>query len=144
MTEVSPRVLIVEEEETLRRRLYGRLLDRDIFSDPVASGKHALDQLAERPYAVMVLDLSIRDIDVAQLLERVAVMPARPVVIAIASTENLRKLDTEVVQIVVRQPVRIGNLIDLIESCCRQAASTHSPVNTPGSAKKNGDRVPDA
>lgn len=144
MTEVSPRVLIVEGEENLRRRLYGQLLDRDIFSDPVSTGKHALDHLAERSYAVVVLDLAISDIDAAQLLERVAAMASRPVVIAIASTENLRKLDTDVVQIVMRQPVRIASLIDLIESCCRQSASTQSPVSTTGSSKKNGKRSPDA
>ena len=144
MAEVSPRVLIVEGDETLRRRIYGRLLEVDIFSDPVSTGKHALANLDERPYAVLVVDLSISDIDAAQFLERVATLPARPVVIAIASTDNLRKLDTEVVQIVVRQPVKVSNLVDLIESCCRQAAATQSPVAQSRSPKKNGDRVPDA
>lgn len=144
MVEVSPRVLIVEGDESLRRRIYGKLLDLDIFSDPVSTGKYALENLASRPYAVVVLDLALTDVDVAHFLEQVAAMPVRPVVIAIATTENLRKLDTEVVQIVVRQPVKLSSLVDLIESCCRQAAATQSPVKTPGSSKKNGDRVPDA
>jgi DNA-binding NtrC family response regulator len=121
------------------------LLDLDIFSDPVSTGKDALEHLVARPYAVIVLDLAISDVAATQVLEFVAgLTAARPVVIAIASGENLRKLDTEVVQIVVRHPIRLSSLVDLVESCCRQAAGTQSPVKSSGPAKKNGDRVPDA
>lgn len=68
------------------------------------------------------------DDGVEQIVGRIAAFPEegkrRPIVLVLANKpEAARSLDVEIVQIVLRRPVDMRQLIDLVQSCLRSAAS---------------------
>jgi DNA-binding response OmpR family regulator len=121
------RVLIADADAELRRQLYTRLLDADVYSDTVADGPAAIEKLAERRYAVCVLDLALPRVDGLQLLERIRSRPREewPIVLILAGRGALPDLDVELVQIAIRKPVNTVQLADMIENCVRIVADRH-------------------
>jgi DNA-binding response OmpR family regulator len=121
--ELGPRVLIADGDTTLRQRLYGALLDRDIFSDCSSSVEDSVEKLDSTVYAVVVLDIALGG-ELHRVLDRIGAIAhaERPVVLVLApNVEAARALDVEIVQIVLRKPVLLPQLVDLIRSCIRSA-----------------------
>lgn len=140
MTSVTPqasrtRVLIAEGDPTVRRQLYSALLDENVFSDSVLSCAEALEKLQEEAYGVVVLDALLNG-DVEAVVRRIAVQPQRerPVVIVLAARpESANTLDVETVQIVLRRPIHLRQLVDVVASCLR-AVQGAPPAWPPGDA----------
>jgi DNA-binding response OmpR family regulator len=119
-----PRVLIADGDAALRQELYSTLLTLDIFSDCVAGVTDALRKLDEETYGVVVIDVSLGQ--VGTVIERIGRMPSdgRPVVLVLAgNSEAARSLDVEIVQIVLRKPVNVPQLVDVVRSCIRNSAA---------------------
>lgn len=117
------RVLIADADAALRQRLYGALLEADLFSDCVSSGADARAKLREEQYGVVVLDVGLPT-EIEEVIGALAAMPQaqRPVVLVLASNpEAARSLDVDIVQIVLRRPVVLSQLVDLVRSCMRSA-----------------------
>lgn len=132
-----PRVLIADGDAAVRQQLFSTLLAFDIFSDAVASCADGLARLAEERYGVVVADISLPDVD--RIIDRIALMPAaeRPVVLVLASNpEAARSLDVEIVQIVLRKPINLSQLADVVRSCVRSARAKRNNV---GSSSSTGD-----
>lgn len=122
MSTDASRVLIADADPALRQQLFSALLSHDIFSDCVANTAEALAKLDEESYGLLVLDVTLPVGDVASVIERVARRPigARPIVLILAANpEAARSLDVEIVQIVLRKPVNLPQLVDVIRSCTR-------------------------
>jgi DNA-binding response OmpR family regulator len=118
-----PRVLIADGDAPVRQQLFSTLLTHDIFSDCVAGMSDALTRLRGEKYGVVVLDISLGEIE--PVIECISAMPAgaRPVVLVLArSSEAARALDVEIVQIVLRKPVNLPQLVDVVRSCIRGSA----------------------
>lgn len=128
-----PRVLIADGDSALRRQLYSALLNLDVFSDCVQSTAEAAAKLAEESYGVVVVDVALPNGDVERVIERIGALPLgkRPVVLVLAANpEAARALDVEIVQIVLRKPVNLPQLVDVVRSCTRgsrERAVTTSP-----------------
>jgi len=121
-----PRVLIADPDSGLRQQLFSALLSGDVFSDCVSTTTEALAKLEQQKYAVVVIDVSLPFGDVERVIARVATMPAgtRPVVLILASNaEAARSLDVEIVQIVLRKPVNLPQLVEMVRSCIRNSRS---------------------
>jgi len=118
------RVLIAEGDERLRRKLYGMLLDREIFSDVVANSNAAIDKLRGEQYALVLLDLALPPDTADEVMQFVAKLPPRrrPFILALATHQDNRGLDVEIVQIVLRKPFDLTSTADIVQSCLR---STH-------------------
>lgn len=122
VADLGGRVLIAERDAIVRQTLFSRLLDLNLFSDCVSSGQDALVKLGEVPYSVAVIDIELRGLREVGVLEKIAELaPAtRPVVLVLADhPEATRTLDVEIVQIVLRRPVDMDQLSDLIRNCVR-------------------------
>jgi DNA-binding response OmpR family regulator len=119
--DTQSRVLIADSDAVLRRQLYKRLLDHDVFSDCVPDGVSALRALDERPYTMLILDIGLEKADGYQVLDRIRSMPnaERPVVMITVTNQDSRMLDTELVQVVLRKPLKINEISDLVRSCLR-------------------------
>ena len=117
----NSRVLIADSDAVLRRQVYKRLLDHDVFSDCVPDGLSALRALDERPYTMVILELNLAKIDGYQVLDRIRSMPDahRPIVIVTMTTQDTRSLDVDLVQVVLRKPLKIGEISDMVRSCLR-------------------------
>ncbi|HEX2123804.1 MAG TPA: response regulator, partial [Thermoanaerobaculia bacterium] len=123
----ATRVLIADGDSTLRQQLYSRLLECDVFSDCVSGVDDALRKLEEHGYSVILLDIALPGGNVDELLARVAAAPpnVRPIVLILAGNPVAAgSLDVEIVQIVLRKPVALSLLTDLVVSCIRSAART--------------------
>jgi DNA-binding response OmpR family regulator len=119
VADFGSRVLVADNDPVLRQRLFGRLLDLDIFSDCVATGQEALEKLREIRYTVVILDLGLPGIDAFQILAQIGRMSYRPVVLATAENDAARALDIEIVQIVLRKPLDVDQLAELARNCVR-------------------------
>lgn len=122
---VSPvpraRVLIAEGDPMVRRQLFSALLEQNIFSDSVLSCGESLEKLREEAYGVVVLDALLAG-DVEAVVKQIAAQPQRerPVVIVLAAhPEAASTLDVETVQIVLRRPIHLAQLVDVVASCLR-------------------------
>lgn len=120
------RVLIADADAGLRQQLYSALLDHNIFSDCVSNTRDALEKLGAERYGVVVVDVGLPSGEVEDVIGRLAQMPAaqRPVVLVLAANpEAARSLDVDIVQIVLRRPVHLSQLVDVVKSCLRSAGA---------------------
>lgn len=118
------RVLIADADMALRQALFSALLHLDVFSDTVGTTTDALAKLSEEPYGVLVIDVGLPFGDVESVIGAVARMPVskRPVVLVLAANpEATRGLDVEIVQIVLRKPALLSQLVDVVVSCSRSS-----------------------
>jgi DNA-binding NtrC family response regulator len=115
------RVLVVEGDESARRKLFSALLDKNVFSDTTADAGSALDCLRGAEYGVVILDLLLAGS--AQLLEAVRKLPPerRPMVIGTGDREVAHELDDNLVQIVIRKPIALRQFADVVRSCIEAA-----------------------
>ncbi len=141
MSEFVRRVLIADADAAVRQQLFSSLLERDIFSDCVLTVRDALEKLDETQYGVVVLDVALPGADVGVVIDRIAALAphARPVVLILAARpEATRSLDVEIVQIVLRKPVVLSHVVDLVGSCLRNAAARTTLLRE---SRKNGDQL---
>lgn len=122
---LTSQVLIAETDAELRQRLYSRLLEVDVFSDCVATAGEALQKLDQTPYGIVIADVGLPSGGIERVIDRIDRMERarRPIVLILApSSEAARSLDVEIVQIVLRRPVNIAQLVDVVRSCVRNSA----------------------
>ena len=113
------RVLIADGDADLRRRMFKCLLELDVFSDCVADGQATLEYLRERPYAMVILDLTIPKADAVTIVDAIGTLPpeSRPMVLATTGSDGRPSLDSELVQIVLRKPFALEEVAAIIRSC---------------------------
>lgn len=128
VADLGSRVLIADGDPAVRQRLFSRLLDLDIFSDCVGKGQDALEKLDQLAYTVVVLDLALPGVDANQVLARMAQIPARPVVLVTADEQGARALEVEIVQIVLRKPVDVDQLAELVRNCVRTVSNRPTAI----------------
>lgn len=122
MTSNTRRVLIADGDARVRQELATALLAANIFSDGAATTAAAEAKLREETYGVVVLDVTLPPGNVEAAVERIAQMRtrSRPVVLALASNpETARTLNVDIVQIVLRRPVQLRQVVDIVQSCLR-------------------------
>src|SRR5437899_11117815 len=113
------RVLIVDDDATIRELLASVLRDRDLTVDEAADGQKALDLLRENSYAVVLLDLLMPNVDGFGVLDQLGSAISTPVVLVITGADRalLTQLDPQKIQGVVRKPFDIEDLADVVLAC---------------------------
>jgi DNA-binding response OmpR family regulator len=143
MGAVASRVLIADSDLSLRQQLFSALLDQDIFSDCVGTTTEALGKLGEEKYGVVLLDLAMPFGDIDAVIARIAILPLtqRPVVLVLAANPiAARSLDVEIVQIVLRRPVYLSQLVDVVRNCIRSTVMRRH-VEVPEKPSGSGDHA---
>lgn len=120
------RVLIADDDDTIRR-LIERVLDlAAVPYDSVRDGRAAIDQLELRDYTVLLVDLMMPQINGYELLDYLKLQPRRPpcvLVLTAAGDADIRRLDADVVTMVVRKPFDIHELVNLIRAGAERVRS---------------------
>ena len=87
----GPKVLIVDDEASIRQSLHGVLSDENYQCSAAAGGESCLAELTRESYEVVLLDIWMPGIDGLATLARIQEMPAgsRPAVIMISGHGNI-------------------------------------------------------
>ena len=87
-----PRILVVDDDEDIRL-LLRELLERAGYTiDEAGDGRTALRNLFAVPPALVILDVSMPDLDGYQTLERIRDLSEVPVIMLTARTQELEKV----------------------------------------------------
>jgi CheY-like chemotaxis protein len=119
MSTPSKRVLIVDDDATIRQMLGSVLRRRDLLVDEAADGREALDLLKENRYAVVLLDLLMPEMDGFGVLEELDTAIATPVVLVITGADRsmLKQLDPQKIHGILRKPFDAEDLANLVVAC---------------------------
>lgn len=114
----STTVLIVDGDEQIRILLHKALLDRAVSCKSAASAGEALPLLAERRYAIVLLQIEMPDAQSVLHAIRSTLPEHRPIVMVTAEVRSPKDaIDTDLVQVIIRRPLRIAEVAEIIRSC---------------------------
>ncbi len=115
----SKRVLVVDDDETIRTLLTSVLRHRDLVVDEAADGRDALDLLRQHSYAVVLLDLLMPNVDGFGVIDGLGTALSTPVVLVITGADRslLRELDPQKIHGVVTKPFDAEDLATLVVAC---------------------------
>jgi len=122
------RVLIVDSDQTVRSRLFTALLDLAVYSDTAAGAPEAIEHFSAREYGLVILDLRVTDAE--SVLQAVQGVPRdrRPMVIGTGERDMAQELDADLIQIVIRKPMAVRQLAEVVRSCLEAAPRwRHAP-----------------
>jgi two-component system KDP operon response regulator KdpE len=120
----GPRVLVVDDEAQIRRSLRVALRANGYEVEEAATGEAALEQAATRPPELVILDLSLPDIDGVEVCRRLREWTQLPVIILSANGEDeakVRALD-EGADDYVTKPFSVVELLARMRVALRRAA----------------------
>ncbi len=113
------RILIVDDDATIRELLGSVLRRRDLMVDEAQDGQQALDLLKENSYSVVLLDLLMPKIDGFGVIEKLGSAISTPVVLVITGADRalVRQLDPQRIHGVVNKPFDAEDLASLVVAC---------------------------
>jgi two-component system, OmpR family, KDP operon response regulator KdpE len=120
----GPRVLVVDDEPQIRRSLRVALRANGYEVEEAATGVAALEQAATRPPELVILDLSLPDLDGVEVCRRLREWTQLPVIILSANGEDeakVRALD-EGADDYVTKPFSVTELLARMRVAVRRAA----------------------
>ncbi len=119
MSALSKRVLVVDDDRSIRELLGSVLRRHDLVVDVAADGREALDLLKENSYSVVLLDLLMPVVDGFAVLEGLGSAISTPVVLVITAAERtmLDRLDPQKIHGVVRKPFDTDEIASLVVAC---------------------------
>ena len=111
----SPRILIVDDDSSIRTLLSVVAARAGVEADVAPDGIEAMQKLEADDYDLVVLDLSMPRMNGYDLIERLRGHRPRPAVIVLTAlpTKNFIDLDPEVVHCVVRKPFDLNTFMAL-------------------------------
>jgi len=124
MNSSSPARILVADDDQSIRQLLGTIIRREGFEvDTVADGVEAIEKLAERDYAVILVDLMMPRRDGFEVIEYLKSHHPRtkPVVLVISAyaDQRFKQVDPNVVAGVIRKPFEIAELGGMIRLCVK-------------------------
>jgi two-component system, OmpR family, response regulator len=127
---LSMRLLVVEDEEDLRRGLEQALREEGYAVDSAAEGADALYKAQTWDYDAIVLDLMLPGLDGWEILRRVREKKKVPVLVLTARDgfrDRVRGLDLGADDYLVK-PFDLGELLARIRALIRRSAGAPNPV----------------
>ena len=108
----APRVLIVDDDASIRGLL--RLITHrsGLITDEAADGERCLELLRRYPYDLVLLDLSMPRRNGFDVIKELRAVPEKPAVIVVTalSRATFVELDPEIVTCIVRKPFDTATL----------------------------------
>lgn len=119
--EYEPRVLIADDDQSIRQLVRTIVRREDLEVDCAADGLEAIEQLSRREYAVILLDLMMPRLDGFGVIEYLRNHPParKPVVLVISAyaDQKFKEVDPEIVAGVLRKPFEVADLGNLVKLC---------------------------
>ena len=118
MTESKPRILIVEDDENIRKTMKNILQQRGYETDTAKSGKEAEQKARTNFYNLALLDIKLPDMEGTQLLAKLHKNKPKMVKIMVTgypSLENAMEALNQGADAYVTKPVKPAKLLALIK-----------------------------
>ena len=119
----SHRVLVVDDDEAIRKLIAAILRRRSFTVDTVANGEEALRKLAEHQYSLMLLDLMMPKVDGYTVIERIREqkIDIEIVVVTAAGASQVNAIDRNLVRTVISKPFDVTQLVEVVTKACEAA-----------------------
>jgi two-component system OmpR family response regulator len=133
------RLLVVEDEEDLRRGLEQALREEGYAVDAAGDGTDALYKAETWEYDAIVLDIMLPGLDGLEILRRLRKKKTVPVLLLTARdgfADRVRGLDLGADDYLVK-PFDLGELMARVRALIRRSAGAPSPVLTLGAVSVN-------
>jgi len=119
------RVLVVDDDEAIRKLIAAILRRRSFSVDTVSNGEEALKKLAEHSYSIMLLDLMMPRLDGFSVIERVRdqKIAVEIVVVTAAGASQVKGLDHSVVRAVISKPFDVTQLVEAVSRICNESGA---------------------
>lgn len=116
---LEKRILIVDDDATIRALIGTVLRKRGWTSDVARDGLEALEQMARCRYSLLILDLMMPRMSGYELLDRIAAIPQtrRPLVLVLTAGTTVGPFDSNVVSGLIQKPFDIELIIDTVRGC---------------------------
>ena len=113
------RVLIADRELRMVRSLAATLRQKLVEVDIASSPSDVVELLSRETYKVAVMDLAILVSGAEEVKAQLNSIPqdACPIVLATTDVVGRTDLDADLVQIIIRKPIRTGELAEMIRAC---------------------------
>jgi CheY-like chemotaxis protein len=115
------RVLVADDDQSIRQ-LLGTIIRRERLAvDLAADGVEAVEQLRQREYSVILLDLMMPRLDGFGVIQHLRDHPQKykPVVIVITAyaDQRFKEVDAEIVSGVLRKPFDVVDVGSIVRQC---------------------------
>jgi CheY-like chemotaxis protein len=120
-TNTHTRVLVADDDQSIRQLLCTIVRREGIEVDCVPDGGEAIEQLRQKSYSVILLDLMMPRVDGFGVIEHLkqhapAVKPLVLVITAYAD-QKFKEVDPDVVAGVIRKPFEVSDIGNLVRLC---------------------------
>ncbi|HEU4523230.1 MAG TPA: response regulator [Thermoanaerobaculia bacterium] len=133
---MEPRVLVADDDQSIRQLLGTIIRREDLSVDLAADGAEAIDLLKQREYPVILLDLMMPRTDGFGVIRWLKEHPPvqKPVIIVISAyaDQKFKDVDADLVSGVLRKPFDIADVGNLVKLCVHgfQSALQSSMLKT--------------
>ncbi len=141
MPDASPTILLVDDEDSVRKVL-AFPLERDGYSVvQAADGEDALRQFAAQPVDLVVLDIMLPKLDGLEVCKRLRATSTVPIIMLTARDDELDKvIGLELgADDYITKPFSIREFRSRVRALLRRARTPHDPDGDGGAAIEHGD-----
>lgn len=120
MAEQYRRVLVVDDEVSVRRMLATALRGKSLLIDEAADGAEAIDLLRQHTYSVVLLDMMMPGVNGYGVLDAIDHTSANaPIVLVVSGAPRgmLEALDSRRIHGIVRKPFDPYEIASVVHSC---------------------------
>ena len=115
------RVLVADDDQSIRQLVCTIVKREGVEVDSAGDGLAAIERIKEHPYAVILLDLMMPNLDGFGVIEYLRQNPpaVKPVILVMTAytDQKFKDVDPEVVAGVLRKPFEIAELAGIVRLC---------------------------